>query len=132
MSNSKNSFELNLSTETALTAYTATFSNVDNIAVTSQTLRYGSIGAFKVLFGVINVTFQQDNQALGSHTISLPDDLFSTVYSAQLTISQNDSYLISAHGGDVALDSLEVFYNQGQQPGQANTTGRLNILVIGF
>lgn len=132
MSTTLNSFQLNLSTETSLTSYTATFTDVDNIEPIVQILRYGSIGGIKVLFGTIEVTFLQDNQALGSHTISLPDDFFSTIYSASLTMSRSDQYEMSCHGGDIALDTIQVYYNQGLSPGGIGTTGTLNIVIIGF
>jgi hypothetical protein len=132
MSNTLNTFSINLATETSLTSYTATFSDVDNIEPIVQTLRYGTIGNFKILFGTIEITFLQDNQALGSHTISLPDDFFDTIFSASLKMTRSDAYQMSAHGGDVALDSIQVYYDQGIAPGGIGTTATLNLLIIGF
>jgi hypothetical protein len=130
MSNTKNSFELNLTSDTALTSITATFDAIDNIQVDDQDLYTATIGSVKVLFGIIDVTSTQNNKIWGHHTINFPADFFSTVISYNLTMTGNTSYQVSAHGGDTTVDSIAVYYNQGQDenfPG----SGRLNILVIG-
>lgn len=133
MSVSKNSFQLNLASDSAitLTDYTATFDDIDNIAVQTQDLQYTSIGPLKVVFGTVSVQFTQNNQALGHHTISLPDGFFTDVLAVNLTISESTAYQITAHANTVADDSVIVYYSQGQNPGSTTTTGTVNIWIVG-
>ena len=129
----KDSFDTNLLTETSLTPYTTTFTNVDNIDVSSQSFRYGSIGNIKFFFGAMDVLSTQINQIWGHHTISIPPNFFTVIPTLSLTMSNNPEYLVSAHAGlfDYIGGTLEIYYNQGIAPTTPGA-GFVNILIIGI
>lgn len=127
----KNSFDTNLLAETSPTLYTATFSDVDNIVVNSQAMRYATIGTLKVVYGLLVITCTQANQALGSHRVSLPTGFFTSYYTCVLTVGQSTSYQITAHAIDQGdFESIQIAYSQGQAP-TGNTDFTANIVLIG-
>jgi hypothetical protein len=129
----KNSFDANLLAETTTIPYTATFSDVDSIDVNSQAIRYATIGALKVVYGTILCTGTQNNQALGSHRVSLPTGFFTSYYTCVLTMGQTTAYQSTAHVIDQTdFDSVEIAYSQGLAPGSTTNNFTANILIIGI
>jgi hypothetical protein len=132
MSATKNSFQLNLLDTITSTSYTATFSDIDNITVNSQSLRYAEIGSLKVVYGTMICTGTQDNQALGSHRVSLPTGFFTTFYTCSLTMGQTTAYQSTAHAIDQTdFDTIQIAYSQGLAPGSTANVFTINLLVIG-
>ena len=147
MSNTQNSFQLNLAgestflnslfdtnlgLETVSVPYTATFTDVDNINVSSQAMRYATIGSLKIVYGLLICECTQANQALGSHRVSLPPGFFTMYYTCCLTMGQSTAYQLTAHTIDQGdFESVQIAYSQGQAP-SGNTFFTTNVLIIGF